>query len=69
MDCSQEAIQAQQAQCDAKAQLKSIDKQLQPYAVKPGSGTRPTYTVDCFALDLQQEINGVRAYDHGIVFE
>jgi hypothetical protein len=63
---TQEINQAKKTETGVETQIKDIDKQLQRYGVKATThGNTPKYKVDCFALDLKQEVNGVPLYDHG----
>ena len=68
-ELKQEAGNLKQSQTEAEAQLKEINKQLQPYGVSAATGgARPQYKVDCFALDMDQELKGVPLYNHGASF-
>jgi len=62
--------QEQLTENEAKAELKSLDQQIQD--VKQKLAVYPTsdhYEVDCFALDIGQTYNGLQLYDHGLVFK
>ena len=59
--------QAKQAEDEAKNQLKTVDKQIA--AVKKQLAEFPNadhYTIDCFALDTDQEHGGLPVYDQGM---
>jgi hypothetical protein len=60
---NQNISESKSSETGAKDELRTFDKQFEPYGVKPGADAK--YKVDCFALDLQQEQNGLRVYDHG----
>jgi hypothetical protein len=63
---TQEINQAKKTETGVEAQINDIDKQLERYGVKATThGNTPNYKVDCFALDLKQEVSGVPVYDHG----
>ncbi len=60
--------QLNEVQKEAKAELKIIDQRIKD--AKTNLVTYTTeghYTLDCFALDLSQEANGMPVYDHGVV--
>jgi len=63
---TQQINQSKQTETGVQAQIKDIDKQLAGYGIKATThGNTPKYKVDCFALDLKQELSGVPMYDHG----
>lgn len=57
-----------QAEHDVQAQAKPLDQQIQELKAKlasyPGNDH---YTIDCFALDLQNDYDHLPVYDHGQV--
>ncbi len=65
---TQEINQAKKSEAGVEAQIKEIDKQLERYEVKAGTHGTPKYKVDCFALELRQELGGAPVYDHGRAF-
>lgn len=62
---SQNIDETKASETDVQTQIKALDEKLAVYGFQPVKGEHPTYKVDCFALDLKQEKQGVRVYDHG----
>jgi hypothetical protein len=53
----------------AKDQIKNVDEQLKTINGKLAAfPDHETYSVDCFALQTGQTVNGLPVYDHGVAF-
>ena len=67
---SQEAKQLGTLSTQAKSQIQILDLQIQPLKNKLAMyAESERYVVDCFALDLEREAQGLPVFDHGSVFQ
>jgi hypothetical protein len=64
----QEAAQNDEAINQDQKHIKELDKQLQELRGKLAAYPNPnSYLVDCLALDIGQDHNGMPLFDHGLV--
>ncbi len=63
---AQTTRQLHQLEKEAKSELKQLDQQIRELKAKRASyTTSENYVLDCFALDMRQEVSGMPVYDHG----